>query len=52
MRIAVISDTHRADKYIKLAKSLIKDADILIHLGDNIEDVDKLANGFKGRCMQ
>ncbi|UZT06685.1 metallophosphoesterase [Clostridium sp. LQ25] len=49
MRIAVISDTHRADKYINLAKSLIKDADILIHLGDNIEDVDKLANGFKGK---
>lgn len=49
MRIAVISDTHRSDKYINLAKKLIEDADILIHLGDNIDDVEPLSNGFKGR---
>ena len=48
MLIAVISDTHRASKYVKLAKELIKDADILIHLGDNIEDVEELEQGFKG----
>lgn len=48
MRIAVISDTHRANKYITLAKKLIEDADILIHLGDNIDDVDILSDGFKG----
>ena len=49
MRIAVISDTHRSGKYINLAKQLIKDADILIHLGDNIDDVEPLSNGFKGK---
>ncbi|WP_294406716.1 metallophosphoesterase [uncultured Clostridium sp.] len=49
MRIAVISDTHRVGKYINLAKKLIEDADILIHLGDNIDDVDLLADGFKGK---
>lgn len=49
MRIAVISDTHRSGKYINLAKKLIKDADILIHLGDNIDDVEPLSNGFKGK---
>ena len=48
MRIAVVSDTHRFDRYINLAKDLIGDADILIHLGDNIEDVDTLSNGFNG----
>lgn len=49
MRIAVISDTHRCGKYINLAKKLIEDADILIHLGDNIDDVESLSNGFKGK---
>ena len=48
MLVAVISDTHRMSKYINLAKELIKDADILIHLGDNIEDVELLEQGFKG----
>lgn len=48
MRIAVISDTHRVVKYINLSKNLIKDADILIHLGDNIEDVELLKQGFNG----
>jgi len=48
MLIAVVSDTHRMIKYINLAKELIKNADILIHLGDNIEDVEILGIGFKG----
>lgn len=49
MLIAVVSDTHRVTKYINLAKELIKDADILIHLGDNIDDVELLERGFKGK---
>ena len=49
MLIAVVSDTHRGMKYIKLAKELIKDADILIHLGDNVDDVEVLEDGFKGK---
>lgn len=49
MRIAVISDTHRENKYISMAKELIKDADILIHLGDNTDDVKILADNFKGK---
>ena len=48
MLIAVVSDTHRANKYINLAKEFIKDADILIHLGDNTDDVEVLKDGFKG----
>ena len=49
MRIAVISDTHRVGKFINMAKKLIEDADILIHLGDNIDDVELLSNEFNGK---
>lgn len=49
MLIAVVSDTHRMTKYINLAKRLIKDVDILIHLGDNIDDAELLENTFKGK---
>lgn len=49
MLIAVVSDTHRMSKYIKLAKEAVKKADILIHLGDNIEDVEVLEQGFNGK---
>lgn len=48
MLIAVVSDTHRGMKYIKLAKDIIKKADILIHLGDNIEDAEVLKQSFDG----
>lgn len=48
MLIAVVSDTHRIRRYINLAKNMIKDADILIHLGDNTDDVDILSDGFDG----
>ena len=48
MLIAVVSDTHRSDAYVKSVKMLIKDADILIHLGDNVEDAEELEREFKG----
>lgn len=47
--IAVISDTHRVAKYINIAKEYIKSADVLIHLGDNSEDIEELTKGFKGK---
>ena len=49
MLIAVVSDTHRSNKYIKLAEELIKDANVLIHLGDNVEDAEELEHNFKGK---
>lgn len=48
MLIAVISDTHRNEKYIEIAKKYISSADVLIHLGDNTEDIKELARDFKG----
>lgn len=49
MLIAVVSDTHRVTKYINFAKELIKSADILIHLGDNVDDVEILEQNFNGK---
>lgn len=48
MLIAVVSDTHRMSKYIEIVKERIKGADILIHLGDNVDDVEELREGFEG----
>lgn len=46
--IAVISDTHRMGKYIEIGKRYIKGADVVIHLGDNSEDIEELTKDFKG----
>lgn len=48
MLIAVISDTHKMNRYINIAKEYVQEADVLIHLGDNSEDIYKLGEGFKG----
>lgn len=49
MLIAVISDTHRNSNYIDIARKYIKDVDILIHLGDNADDILSLKEKFKGK---
>lgn len=49
MRIGVISDTHRAIRYIEAAKLLLEDCDVLIHLGDNTSDVYELSKNFFGK---
>lgn len=49
MLIAVVSDTHRISKYINIAKNYIKEVDVLIHLGDNSEDIEELTKEFKGK---
>ena len=48
MRIAVISDTHRRLKYIEASKKLFEDCDVLIHLGDNTDDIKELTRNFTG----
>ena len=40
MLIAVLSDTHRYESYIKMAAKMCKNADIILHLGDNVSDVE------------
>lgn len=48
MLIAVVSDTHRMQRYIEAVRERIIDADVLIHLGDNVDDVEELSDGFDG----
>ncbi|WP_106060916.1 metallophosphoesterase [Clostridium vincentii] len=48
MLIAVISDTHNMKRYIELGRNYIKEADVLIHLGDNSEDIKELTRDFTG----
>lgn len=48
MLVAVVSDTHRIQSYIDKALEVIKDADVLIHLGDNADDVSIFKENFKG----
>ena len=51
MKIGVISDTHR---YVGDATSLINslgNVDLIVHLGDNIEDVEILSSVYKGKII-
>lgn len=48
MLIAVVSDIHRSNRHIEMIKNMIKKADVLLNLGDNVEDGEELAQSFKG----
>ena len=48
MLIAVVSDTHGAKNAIRRVKKAIANADVLIHLGDNIADLKYIKEDFKG----
>lgn len=50
MLIAVIADTHKNQRSINIAQKHIKEAntDIIIHLGDCVEDVEILKEEFNG----
>lgn len=48
MLIAVVSDTHREEYIMDKVKKMISHADVLIHLGDNIDDLDYIKQGFEG----
>ncbi|MGL5244919.1 MAG: metallophosphoesterase [Sarcina sp.] len=49
MLIAIVSDTHNITSVMKKIKKLIANADVLIHLGDNIIDLEYLSVDFKGK---
>lgn len=48
MLIAVVSDTHRENYCMDKVKKMISHADVLIHLGDNADDLDYIKEGFNG----
>ncbi|MCM0650731.1 metallophosphoesterase [Clostridium swellfunianum] len=51
MKIAVISDTHRHRYSLNQIVKLIDDTDMLIHLGDNVEDVETFQANYKGKII-
>ncbi|MFD3158133.1 metallophosphoesterase [Haloimpatiens sp. FM7330] len=51
MLIGVISDTHRQLTCISRIEEIFKDVDLIIHLGDNVRDVEELSNHFKCKII-
>lgn len=51
MLIAIISDSHRDKEAMIESIKKIKKADLLFHLGDNIDDVDFYKENFHGEIV-
>lgn len=51
MVIAVISDTHNYNFIVKNVLKSIEEADMVIHLGDVVEDAEYIAKHFNGRTI-
>ena len=51
MLLGVISDTHKDISYIRKAIEKLKSMDIIIHLGDNVEDIKEIEKVFKGTII-
>lgn len=52
MVLGVVSDSHQSRFYLKRAFDILKDSDIIIHLGDNVSDAEYLRNIFNGRIIK
>ncbi|MBC8060371.1 MAG: metallophosphoesterase [Clostridiaceae bacterium] len=51
MLLGIISDTHKDITYIRKAMDKLKAMDLIIHLGDNVEDVKEIGRSFKGEII-
>lgn len=51
MRIGVMSDTHGSKWSIKKAADMLKNCDMIIHLGDYVYDVYDIARIYKGKIL-
>jgi uncharacterized protein len=51
LKIGVISDTHRYIRVIGKIMNLFRDVDLIIHLGDNVQDVHAIEKLYKGRII-
>lgn len=51
MRIAIVSDTHRDYNAINEAAKAAERTDMLIHLGDNVVDVNELEKKYNNRIV-
>lgn len=57
MQIGVISDTHRDKKFVHRVRDIFSDMDMIVHLGDNVQDVSQIKKFYtrpvinvKGNC--
>ncbi|MCM8711858.1 metallophosphoesterase [Clostridium sp. SYSU_GA19001] len=51
MQIAVISDTHRFNYVLNQLLDIVKDTDMIIHLGDNTEDIEFFKGKYNGEII-
>lgn len=51
MLVGVLSDTHRHIWAIAEAVASLKDCDMIIHLGDNVQDVKEISKYYKGKVI-
>lgn len=51
MVIAVVSDTHNYNSIVKDVLKSIEDTDMVIHLGDVVEDAEYIKKHFKGETI-
>lgn len=51
MTIGIISDTHRYLWVIENAINKLENPDILIHLGDNVQDINEISKYYKGQII-
>jgi len=51
MHIGVISDTHRIISSIERLENELKGLDVLIHLGDNVDDISIIKGFFNGKII-
>ena len=51
MLVGIISDTHMQNKFIRDGVNKLKECDVIIHLGDNIGDVEEIEKHYDGRII-
>ncbi|MCG4580061.1 metallophosphoesterase family protein [Clostridium cochlearium] len=51
MLIGVVSDIHRQTWIVERVMEVLGNIDVLIHLGDNIQDVKEIKKFFKGKIL-
>lgn len=51
MVIGVVSDTHRHQTAVEKIIERCKKFDVLIHLGDNLDDAEKIRRNFNGKFI-
>ncbi|APM40759.1 metallophosphoesterase [Clostridium kluyveri] len=51
MHIGVVSDTHRYKKFINKVVDVLYNTELIIHLGDNVQDVNEIKKIYTGSII-